>query len=94
MAYVGETAGDNIGVQLRGRMSNHSIHDVPGASAAQQMAGCVCVPFGQDSNLAAAQQPAQLYLLGRAADLRDDWCLQDENRSLGRTESAHLAALG
>ena len=45
-ADVGGIAGDDIGVQLRGRMGNHSIYDVPGASAAEQMAGCVGVTFG------------------------------------------------
>jgi len=38
-ANVSGITSDNVGVQLRGGVRNHSVHYVPGASAAQQVPG-------------------------------------------------------
>ena len=45
-------------------MNNHSVDYVTGASAAEQVPGLVCVLFGQGSDMADAQQSAQLHLPG------------------------------
>src|SRR6266487_5762431 len=71
-ADVGPVGGDDVCPEVRGSLGDGGVDHVTGARQSEQAAGCVCGGLGQRDDLAAAQQPAQLYLGWRAAHLGDD----------------------